>query len=580
MGAEARRRAALAAAGETAFDLVIRNVRLVNVFTSEIYPAHIGVAAGLVAAVLPGDGPAPDGREVVDGQGRYAVPGLIDSHLHVESSMVLPPAFAAALVPRGILTIIADPHEIANVMGLAGIRLFVEAGRGLPLDCFWQVPSCVPATPLETAGAAIGPEEVQELLGWPEMVALGEVMDFPAVIAQSGRTAAILARAVEAGTVIEGHAPNLTGRELAAYVAAGVNSDHTLVTPELALERLRAGVTLQLQYKSLSPEVLKTAEAAAKSLNLCLVTDDVLPDELVSTGHLDHIVRTAVARGLSPVEAIRAATLAPARRMRLYDRGAIAPGLVAHIVLTPSLEEFRAEQVFHRGRLVARDGQLVTPLPAFSVPQEALQTVRMAPPEPAAFAVPAPGRDGAAQVRVMTLSRTTTYTTATVRTVPAAEGRLLWEDAGLCLAAVFERHGRSGTRGYGLLDQALEQGAVASTWAHDSHNLLVVGRSAGDMAVAARWVVEHGGGMAAVLNGTVLAAVHLPVGGIVSPRSVDEVAAEVRGFREALARLGLIHPNPFMALGALTLAVSPELKVTDKGLVDVHRGQVVDLFVA
>src|SRR5690606_8186081 len=450
----------------------------------------------LVAAVLPGDGPAPDGREVVDGQGRYAVPGLIDSHLHVESSMVLPPAFAAALVPRGILTIIADPHEIANVMGLAGIRLFVEAGRGLPLDCFWQVPSCVPATPLETAGAAIGPEEVQELLGWPEMVALGEVMDFPAVIAQSGRTAAILARAVEAGTVIEGHAPNLTGRELAAYVAAGVNSDHTLVTPELALERLRAGVTLQLQYKSLSPEVLKTAEAAAKSLNLCLVTDDVLPDELVSTGHLDHIVRTAGARGLSPVEAIRAATLAPARRMRLYDRGAIAPGLVAHIVLTPSLEEFRAEQVFHRGRLVARDGQLVTPLPAFSVPQEALQTVRMAPPEPAAFAVPAPGRDGAAQVRVMTLSRTTTYTTATVRTVPAAEGRLLWEDAGLCLAAVFERHGRSGTRGYGLLDQALEQGAVASTWAHDSHNLLVVGRSAGDMAAAARWVVEHGGGMA------------------------------------------------------------------------------------
>src|SRR5690606_5083154 len=172
-----------------------------------------------------------------------------------------------------------------------------------------------------------------------------------------------------------------------------------------------------------------------------------------------------------------------------------------------------------RGRLVARDGQLVTPLPAFSVPQEALQTVRMAPPEPAAFAVPAPGRDGAAQVRVMTLSRTTTYTTATVRTVPAAEGRLLWGDAGLCLAAVFERHGRSGTRGYGLLDQALEQGAVASTWAHDSHNLLVVGRSAGDMAAAARWVVEHGGGMAAVLNGTVLAAVHLPVGGIVSPRS-------------------------------------------------------------
>ena len=580
MGAQERRRAALAAAGKAAFDLVICHARLVNVFTGEIYPAHIGVAAGLVAAVLPGDGPVPDAEQVVNAEGRYAVPGLIDSHLHVESSMVLPPAFAAALVPRGILTIVADPHEIANVMGLAGIRLFVEAGRGLPLDCFWQVPSCVPASPLETAGAAIGPDEVEELLRWPEMIALGEVMDFPGVIAQTGRTAEILSRAVELGAIIEGHAPNLTGRELSAYVTAGVNSDHTLVTPELALERLRAGVTLQLQYKSLSPETLRTVEAAAKSLNLCLVTDDVLPDDLDSTGHLDHIVRTAVARGLSPVEAIRASTLAPARRMRLYDRGAIAPGLLAHIVLTRSLEDFRAELVFHRGRLVAQDERLVVDLPAFTVPAEAFQTVRLDPPGPETFAVPVSGAAAAVRVRVMALSRKTTYTAAEVHEVPAADGRLQWEAAGLCLAAVFERHGRAGTRGYGLLRHALERGAVASTWAHDSHNLLVVGRSAGDMAAAARWVVEHGGGMAAALDGAVIAAVHLPVGGIVSPRSVNEVAAEVREFRAALARLGFSHPNPFMALGALTLAVSPELKVTDKGLVDVQRGEIVDLFVA
>ena len=580
MGAEERRRAALAAAGKAAFDLVIRNVRLVNVFTSEIYPAHIGVAAGLVAAVFPGEAPVPVAKEVVDGAGRYAVPGLIDSHLHVESSMVLPPAFAAALVPRGVLTIIADPHEIANVMGLAGIRMFVDAGRGLPLDCFWQVPSCVPASPLETAGAAIGPDEVQELLSWPEMIALGEVMDFPGVIAQTGRTADILARAVALGAVIEGHAPNLTGRDLAAYVTAGVNSDHTLVTPELALERLRAGVTLQLQYKSLTPETLKTAEAAAKSLNLCLVTDDVLPDDLVSTGHLDHILRTAIQRGLSPVEAIRAATLAPARRMRLYDRGAIAPGLLAHIVLTPSLEEFRAELVFHRGRLVAQDGRLVVELPAYTVPEEALQTVRIAPPGPEDFVVPVRSSAATARVRVMALSRKTTYTAAEVHEVPVADGQLQWEAAGLCLAAVFERHGRTGTRGYGLLHQALERGAVASTWAHDSHNLLVVGRAASDMAAAARWVVERGGGMAAALDGQILAAVHLPVGGIVSPLPVEQVAEQVRAFRAALGQLGFTHPSPFMALGALTLAVSPELKVTDKGLVDVQEGRIVDLFVA
>ncbi|MBO8142508.1 MAG: adenine deaminase [Firmicutes bacterium] len=580
MDPEPRRRAALAAAGRAPFDLVISRVRLVNVFTGEIYPAHIGVTAGLIAAVLPGDGPVPDGAQLVEGDGRYAVPGLIDSHLHVESSMVLPPAFAAAIVPRGILTIIADPHEIANVMGFDGMRLFVEAGRGLPLDCFWQVPSCVPASPLETSGAAIGPDEVEELLSWPEMIALGEVMDFPGVIAQSGRTADILSRAVALGTVIEGHAPNLSGRELAAYVTAGVNSDHTLVTPELALERLRAGVTLQLQLKSLAPKTLEVAEAFAKSLNLCLVTDDVLPDDLESTGHLDHILRTAVKRGLSPVEAIRAVTLSPARRMRLYDRGAIAPGMVAHIVLTPSLGEFRAEEVFHRGQLVARDGRLVTALPEFSVPEEALRTVRLAPPGPDAFVVAVERPGSTARVRVMALSDRNTYTAAEQHEIPVAEGRLQWEGAGLCLAAVFERHGRAGTRGLGLLRNALERGAVASTWAHDSHNLLVIGRSAGDMAAAARWAVENGGGMAAVLDGTVIAAVHLPVGGIVSPRSVAEVAAEVRRFREALGRLGFHHPIPFMALGALTLAVSPELKVTDKGLVDVQRGQIVDLFVA
>lgn len=575
---DAHRRAALAAAGCSPFDLVIQDVRLVNVLTKEIYPAHIGIKAGLIAAVFHSEESPPEALETFDGDGLFAVPGLIDSHLHIESSMVLPPAFAAAIVPRGVLTIIAEPHEIANVMGLAGIRLLIEAGRDLPLDCFWQAPSCVPALPLETSGADIGPDDVLEILTWPEIVALGEVMDFTAVIGQHGRTAEIVSGAVLQGAVIEGHAPNLTGRELAAYVAAGVDSDHTFVTPELALERLRNGVTLQLQLKSLAPETLQAAERTAHSLNLCLVTDDVLPDDLLANGHLDHVIRTAVARGLSPLEAIRAVTIAPARRMRLHDRGAIAPGKLAHLVLTASLEDFCAEAVFHRGRLVARKGRLICDLREYAVPLEAYATVRIPPPPRDAFVLRAPAVGPAVRVRVIGMHPTTTYTTAETAELPVREGEVAWQESDLCLAVVFERHGRGGTQGYGLLRNALSRGAVSTTWSHDSHNLLVVGRTPEDMVAAARWVVTQGGGMAAALNGDLIAAIRLPIGGILSDQPIDKVATDVSHFRQALKRLGFQHQSPFMALSAITLAVSPALKLTDKGLIDVERGEIVSLF--
>jgi len=572
----ARGRAVEVARGRAPADLLLTRVRLVNTFTGEVYPAQVAVAAGLIARVAGPEERVP-AREVVDGGGAYALPGLVDSHLHIESSMVLPPAFAAAVVPRGVLTVVADPHEIANVMGLPGIRLLAEAARRLPLDVFLQAPSCVPATDLETAGAAIGPAEIRELLSWEAILAVGEVMDFPAVLAQEGRAAGVLAEALRAGAVVEGHAPNLTGGDLAAYVAAGVTSDHTFVTPALAVERLRSGVTLQLQLKSLAPETLRDAAALARSLNLCLVTDDVMADDLAQHGHLDHIVRTAVGMGLDPIEAIRAATLAPARRMRLADRGAVAPGLLAHIVLARDLQDFTADLVFHAGRLVARGGELITPVDGSRVPQAALQTVRISPPGPERFRIAAPGRT--ATVRVMALRAESTYTAAETAHLPVRSGTVDWSASDLCLAAVFERHGRAGTVGYGFVRGALREGAVAMTWAHDSHNLLVLGRTPEEMAAAARWVVEAGGGMAAVRGTEVLGGVRLPVAGIVSDRSVPEVAAELSGFRRALGTLGFTHRSPVMALGVLTLPVSPALKLTDRGLVDVTAGRIVPLIV-
>ncbi len=569
-----RRRAVDVAQGRAPADLVLTNVRLVNTFTGEVYPAQVAVAAGVVAAVLrPGD--AVPAAEVVDGGGRYAVPGLVDSHLHIESTMVLPPAFAAAVVPHGVLTVIADPHEIANVMGTAGVELMAEASRGLPLDIFLQAPSCVPATTLETAGAELGIDAVRMLLAREEVLALGEVMDFRAVLAQEGRAAEVLREALRRGAVVEGHAPGLSGQDLAAYVAAGVTSDHTFVTPELAVERLRSGVTLQLQMKSLTPETIRAAAPLARSLNLCLVTDDIMPDDLVTEGHLDHVLRVAVARGLEPVAAIRAATLAPTRRMGLEDRGAIAPGRLAHLVLTSSLEEFRAEAVFYAGRLVAVAGELTAPPPAWSPPAASRQTVRIPAPPPEAFHVPAPGT--AATVRVMEMHPQSTYTAQRTARLGVRSGFVDWESSDLCLAVVFERHGRAGTVGYGFVRGALRQGAAATTWAHDSHNLLVVGRSAAEMAAAARWVVEAGGGMAAVRGREVLGAVRLPVAGIVSDRSVSEVAAELAQYRRALEALGFAHDSPIMALGVLTLPVSPALKLTDRGLVDVQAGRIVPL---
>jgi adenine deaminase len=574
----AHRAAAAAAAGRRPFDRLVTNVRVVNVFTREVLGGHIGIAGGLVARVL-GEGDAlPPAADVIDGDGRFAIPGLIDCHLHIESSMVLPPAFAEALVPRGVLTITPDPHEIVNVMGLDGMRLLLDQSRDLPLDVFLQVPSSVPATPLETSGGRIGPDEVSTALGWDRVIALGEVMDYPAVIAGDARMHDVLDAALRAGAVIEGHAPTLAGADLAAFVAAGIDSDHTLMTPALALERLRGGMTLQLQEKSLTPDVLRAASAVAQSLNLCLITDDVLPDDLLARGHLDLIVRDAIRMGLDPLVAIQAATLAPARRMRLYDRGAIAPGLRADLVLTPSLEQYAPDLVLARGVPVAADGRWVAPPPAGRPAPVGRGTVRVGTPGIERFRIAAPTGRREARVRVMEMNSVNTFTRAGDATLPATGGGLDWESSDLCLAAVFERHGRAGSVGCGLVRGALRDGAIATTWAHDSHNLLVLGRRAQAMAAAARWVIDHDGGMAVARGDAVVAGVPLPIAGIMSEEPMPVVARQVAALREALSAAGFVHRSPIMTLGVLTLAVSPELKVTDLGLVDVNGSRLVSLF--
>ncbi|RME56889.1 MAG: adenine deaminase, partial [Caldilineae bacterium] len=391
-------------------DLLLTNVRLANVITGEVYPADIVVHDGKIAAVEPpGTEPRRQAREVINGQGRLAVPGLVDSHLHIESTLVTPAHFAQAVLPLGVTTVAEDPHEIANVLGVAGIRAMMAASAGIPLKVEYLISSSVPSAPgLERAGGAIGPADVAALLGEPHVLGLAEVMDGAAILAGDPRLRAILeatgglhGQRVDSPGVIEGHNPMLRGRALNAFIAAGVDSDHTLATPADLVTKARLGVTLQLQERYLSREVITALEALPLDVGVCLVTDDVAPDYLLEAGHLDQVLRRAIALGMDPMRALRAATWGPARRLRLWDRGAITPGRAADVVLTSSIEEFDAALVLADGQVVAEDGRCLWTPPQDDLLMDLTNTVPLARQTPANFRVPAPVMEGEAAVHVI-----------------------------------------------------------------------------------------------------------------------------------------------------------------------------------
>ena len=559
------------ARGDEPADLLLRNASLVNVLSGEIHPADIALAGPLIAGV----GEGYKARREIDLGGRYVCPGFLDAHVHIESSMVPPAEFARAVVPRGVTTVITDPHEIANVLGLEGVRFMLGDAAGSPLDVRVNAPSCVPATHLETSGARLEAADLATLLSEPKVIGLAEVMNFPGVI--QGDPEVISKLCAFHGRVVDGHCPGLSGHRLSAYAAAGISSDHECVTVEEAREKLRVGLAIFLREAS-NARNLRDLLPLANPFNerrLCLCTDDRHPIDLLGEGSIDHLVRIAIAEGTDPVIAIRMATLNTAEHYRLKDRGAVAPGRRADLVVFSDLSAPRAEQVFVSGEPVAEKGAMLDKRKHRRY-EHVPRTVRI-DPERLDFSIRAVG----SQARVIGVIPDQLITHHLTREVPVRDG---WAQADperdLLKMAVIERHHGTGNIGLGFVQGVgLMRGAIASTVAHDHHNLVVIGADDVSMRTAALAVANAGGGLAVAEGEREVNLLPLPIAGLMSEWEIDMVRDRLQRLLNDAHRLGARLRDPFMAMSFLALEVIPALKLTDQGLVDVEQFEVVPLFV-
>ena len=562
------------ARGESPADLVFTGGRVVDVFTSEVIEADVAVVDGIIASV----GPPREAKETIELEGRYLLPGLMDAHVHLESSMVSPEEYARAVVPRGTTTVVADPHEVANVAGMDGVRWMLDASEGLPLTVFFMAPSCVPATHLATAGAELDADDLVELAKHPRVIGLAEVMNVPgAVLGDPGVHAKIDAFD---GQPIDGHGPGLTGDWLQAYAAAGVGTDHETITPEEAREKLRLGMRVWLREGTGARNLvdLLPVVTPGNSGRCGFCTDDRHPDDLLDDGHMDHLVRLAVANGLDPITAIQMATLNIAEAYRLDDRGAVAPGRRADLVVTSDLTNLSAERVFVAGVEAARNDK---PLDSWVQPDTRSWSV-VRPLRVDAEKLDLSVADRGRKVRVIGLIPGQIVTETLIRDLPECDGELVADRArGIAKLAVIERHRGTGNVGLGFLEGLGPlDGALASTVAHDHHNLIVVGGDDRSMLTAVRELVRLGGGLAVAKGEEILEALPLPRAGLISDRPLADVREGLDALAAAVRKLGCTHPDPVMALSFVALEVIPSLKLTDRGLVDVGKFDFVPLEVS
>jgi adenine deaminase len=572
------------AMGRSPADCVIRKVRWVNVHSGEIIPGtDIAISAGRFAYVGPDASHAVgDNTRIIDGEGQYAVPGLCDAHMHVESGMITVTEFARAVIPHGTTSMFIDPHEIANVLGLEGVRLMHDEAAALPVNVYVQMPSCVPSAPgLENAGASLGPDEVVEALTWPQIIGLGEMMNFPGVVGGDTRMLREIALTQKAGKTVGGHyaSPDL-GLPFHAYAAAGPADDHEGTRLEDCIARVRQGMRAMLRLGSawydVAAQIKAITELGLDSRNFILCTDDSHSGTLVHEGHMNRVVRHAIAQGLRPVTAIQMATLNTAQHFGLErEIGSIAPGRRADLILTPDLPGLPVALVMARGEVLARDGRLVADIPSYAYPASARGTVRLGRRiEPADFDIPAPAGRSQVRARVIGVIENQAPTRALERVLPVRDGIVAMDPAGdVCQIALVERH-----RGTGAVANGFVTGfgydrpcAVASTVAHDSHHLIVVGTDKRDMALAANRLGEIGGGVAVFSEGRELALVRLPIAGLMSDKRAEAVAAEAQAMIEAMRHCGCKLNNAYMQHSLLALVVIPELRISDLGLIDVTR---------
>ena len=558
------------ARGDEPADLVLSGGRVLSVFTGELLEADVAIAGRHVA----GMGPGYEGLERVDASDLILLPGFVEGHMHLESTKLTIDEFARAALPWGTTTVVLDPHEIANVFGVDGVKAMLRAADQIPLDVYVMISSCVPASPFESNGATVTPDDIARFLAdEPNALGLAEMMDFPAVVA--GQSDALAKLEAARGRHVDGHAPGLTGRSLNAYLAAGVRSDHECTTYEEALEKRRLGMWIMIREGSAARNLEAVLPIVLEHgpRNCLLCTDDLEPDHLLEEGHVNDVIRKAVAQGCSPADAVLMGTLNAARYHDLPEHGAIAPGYLADIVAVPDLVSFRPAKVWKHGRLVADDLHPIN-IPKAALPDWMRGSIHVAELEGDDFAIAANGR-----VRVIGVEPRQIVTQALVEDPPIRDGRAVADpETGLAKVAVIERHRNTGRIGLGFVRGfGMRRGALATSLAHDAHNLVIVGVDDAEMAAAANRLREIGGGQVAMANGEVLGEVPCPIGGLLSDLPVEEVAARTRGIERAAAELGTTLPSPFSAMSFLALSVIPELKITDRGLVDVDRFELVPL---
>ncbi len=580
-------------------DTLFINAQIYNVFVKEWNTTNVAVLNGTILYVGDTEEVNISAKTIIDCNNKPLIPGLIDIHLHIESSLCTPATFAAAVLPHGVMTVVSEPHEIANVFGLSGVEEMIRASKEAVIDIFYGVPSSVPSTSinLETTGGTIDLKELEELVNkYPEIICLGEVMnyrglisDFPNIVTgekdcKTLKLINYMQKQVPLAA-IEGHCPSVRDLELAKLLFLGIDSDHCLQDIEGMRQRFANGMFVELQEKSVSPEIIEYLQSHDVEGLYSFVTDDVPPDILQDKGHLDYVVRKALKHGLSLEKAIIATSLAPAKRMGFHDRGIIAPGKIADFILLQDLSpDFKILSVYKRGVLFNSEIRHKTVhkfdpkfLDSFNLPvisiSDTMYTLKVDPK----FA-----DRSTVKCRVMRKNSKNTYTESLTRSLPVSKGTINWSspDADVNLAVVIDRYSGDAHTAQGLIDGVrLHNGAFCTSHAHDHHNILLVGDNIIDMKEALSWVIEHKGGMCTVSRGEIIASVPLPVGGILSEAPMKELSKDVYSIQQSLGTLGIDHANPIMSMCTLTLPVSPELKITDKGLIDVVKSKVVSLFV-
>jgi adenine deaminase len=559
------------AKGERPADLILANARVVNTFTGEVETGNVAIYGGLIAGV----GDYREAKEVIDLTGRYVAPGLIDGHVHLESSMLDVSQYARAVVPRGTLGIVTDLHEIANVCGIPGMKYVLDCARRLPLDLFLMAPSCVPATHLETSGATITAQDIRRILRGRGVIGLGEVMNFPGV---TGGDPTVLSKIeIAKGKVIDGHAPGVSGRDLNAYIAAGIHSDHESVSLAEAREKLAKGMYVMIREGSAEKNLEALLPLVTdKTYKRCLlVVDDRSCADLLRDGDIDAVVRKAIKLGLDPVRAIQLATINPAEYFRLDRLGAVAPGYFANLVVLDDLAAFKVDAVYYRGRLVAWKGEALFE-PCQPDRSGVTDTVNIKPFAAEALRLKATGETKPV-IEVVPGQIVTRKTIERVK----VEGGFVVPDVlpsgkDILKLVVVERHKATGNIGVGLVKGfGLKKGALASSIAHDSHNIIAAGVSDDDIYLAVKEIERLQGGLAAVADCRVLASLGLPIAGLLSDEPLEEVVKKVEKLEKVARQLGSTLPSPFATLSFLALPVIPELKLTDLGLVDVKEFKLI-----